>query len=174
MHWRDKQTLRNIFIIGVLIFIGWRLGGYDGMAASDYSGIPTVIDGDSIELEHMQIRLYGIDAPELDQECQKGKEFYACGRDSRRHLAKLIGGAIVECHEEEIDQFDRAVAECFVGEKNLSEEMVRAGWAISFMRFASPYLAEEADAQAAKRGLWQGDFQEPAEHRADNRLEFDW
>ncbi len=174
MFSRYKRTLRDLLIIAAFIFIGWWMGGYDGMSEYDYSGIPTIIDGDSIELEHMQIRLFGIDAPEIDQECRKGKTFYACGSQSRKHLRKLIGSSLVECHEEEVDRYDRAVAECYVKGKNLSSEMVRAGWAVSYINYASPFLKEETEAQKHKRGLWQGDFQEPSEYRSDNQINFDW
>ncbi len=174
MFSRYRGPIKNLLIIALLIFAGWWLGGYDDLNTSDYSGIPTIIDGDSLELEYTQIRLFGIDAPEIGQECRKGKNFYNCGTKARSHLRKLIGASIVTCHEEEVDRYDRIVAECFAKDKNLSSEMVKAGWALSYLNYASPFLKEEAEAQKHKRGLWQGDFQEPAEYRRDNKLEFDW
>ena len=35
------------------------------------SGIAKVIDGDTIKIENNKIRLFGIDAPENKQQCQK-------------------------------------------------------------------------------------------------------
>jgi endonuclease YncB( thermonuclease family) len=43
--------------------------------------------------------------------------------------------------------------------------MVRQGWAVAFVRYAKDYVALEEEARAARRGLWRGDFETPAEWR---------
>jgi endonuclease YncB( thermonuclease family) len=55
------------------------LQGQPALAAT-ISGIPKVVDGDTLEFGDQRVRLYGIDAPESKQQCtnRSGKE-YACG-----------------------------------------------------------------------------------------------
>ncbi len=35
--------------------------------AAEITGIPRIVDGDTVEIGHVKIRLSGIDAPETDQ-----------------------------------------------------------------------------------------------------------
>ena len=39
--------------------------------AEEISGIPKIIDGDTVNINHKKIRLEGIDAPEIKQKCKK-------------------------------------------------------------------------------------------------------
>ena len=45
------------------------------------------IDGDTLRSPNAEVRIYGVDAPELDQTCtdQNGKE-WTCGRDAQAKL----------------------------------------------------------------------------------------
>jgi endonuclease YncB( thermonuclease family) len=43
--------------------------------------------------------------------------------------------------------------------------MVRQGWALADRERSTRYVNEEAEAQRAKRGLWQGEFAPPATRR---------
>ena len=48
--------------------------------AESVSGTPRVIDGDTLEVAGTRIRLYGVDAPESKQSCQrKNGQEYRCG-----------------------------------------------------------------------------------------------
>ena len=53
------------------------------LVVADITGIPRVIDGDTLEIAGERIRLHGIDAPELKQTCADagGKE-WRCGQDA--------------------------------------------------------------------------------------------
>ena len=58
-----------------------------------------VSDGDSIRIGKLRIRIHGIDAPELRQQCEDARgRAYACGQKSTHALTALIGsqGAVVE------------------------------------------------------------------------------
>ena len=52
-----------------------------------------VVDGDSLEINSIRIRLMGIDAPEYTQTCKTdtNKKYY-CGQDSINHLNYYFGG----------------------------------------------------------------------------------
>jgi endonuclease YncB( thermonuclease family) len=47
-------------------------GGYEALAQNfpTISGTATVKDGDSLMIGGLEVRLHGIDAPELDQTCK--------------------------------------------------------------------------------------------------------
>lgn len=47
--------------------------------------------------------------------------------------------------------------------------MVRNGWALSFVRYSHVYDADEAEARAAKAGLWGGAFIAPWDWRNRNK-----
>ena len=63
----------------------------------EISGIPKIIDGDTIYIEKYKIRLQGIDAPEIKQFCKKDylkisaaigfnfKKNYSCGLLSKKN-----------------------------------------------------------------------------------------
>lgn len=133
-----------------------------------------VADGDTIELGGQRVRLQGIDAPELHQECRDAAgRNWACGRRAQSELRKLIGNDAVQCEQRTKDRFGRSVAVCRAGGRDLGEAMVRAGFAFAYPDWASPYGPAEKDARARKAGLWAGSFQNPRawrdEHPRDGR-----
>jgi len=46
--------------------------------------------------------------------------------------------------------------------------MVEQGLALAYRSYSRDYVSVKAEAQSAKRGLWNGTFQEPWEWRRDN------
>lgn len=128
-------------------------------------------DGDSFRLGDQRYRLQGIDAPELHQECKDSNgRNWPCGIRARTELRRLIGTHPLECKTEAVDRFGRIVATCHAGGRNLSEEMVRAGYATVFTRpgQASAYDQAQREARAEKRGIWAGSFDIPSDWRRGN------
>lgn len=119
-----------------------------------------VIDGDSLEIGSERIRLMGIDAPEYIQQCKnkKGKK-YPCGITSKEHLQKLIGKNSITCKIHKKDQYERNLCTCYNKDIDLNAEMVRSGYAITYLE--SPYKKEQQIAQQNKSGLWAGRFMQP-------------
>lgn len=134
---------------------------------------PGVVDGDTFTLGADRIRLWGVDAPEGRQVCRDGGgQAYRCGDRARDQLKALIGERPVDCRQRDRDQYGRSVAQCRAGGVDLGEAMVRAGWAVEYRTFShGAYAAVEAQAKAAKRGLWAGTFEPPSAYRADERAE---
>jgi endonuclease YncB( thermonuclease family) len=127
------------------------------------------IDGDTLRSANAEVRIYGIDTPELDQTCtdQNGKD-WTCGRDAQAKLNALVARRAVDCTPKGRDKFNRTVAICRTSAvPDLGEALVREGLAVNFGvgDKPGPYEAAQADAQAAKRGVWRGTFQQPADWR---------
>jgi endonuclease YncB( thermonuclease family) len=128
-------------------------------------------DGDSFRLGEHRYRLYGIDAPELHQECKDADgKAWPCGTRARTELRRIIATHPLECRSVDTDRFGRIVATCMAGSRDIAEEMVRAGYATALGRpgTASPYEDAQRQARAAKRGLWAGTFEMPIEWRRAN------
>lgn len=127
------------------------------------------IDGDTLRSGDIEVRLYGIDAPELDQTCSlEGGRSWACGREAQNRLKSLIGRYAVDCTPRARDKFNRIIATCGTSKvPDLGEALVREGLAVNLSsdRDEGPYVDAEIEAQAAKRGIWQGDFERPSDWR---------
>jgi endonuclease YncB( thermonuclease family) len=129
-------------------------------------GQPWIVDGDSLRIAGRSIRLNGIDAPEWDQTClDAGGRAWRCGRAASRALRERIGGQTVSCRPRAIDRYGRTIAGCTLADgSDINAWMVREGWALA-SGFAGTYAAEQAQAKAAKRGIWDGTFMSPATWR---------
>ena len=134
------------------------------------AGPARVVDGDSLEIAGHRIRLFGIDAPEGRQDCRDahGRD-YACGAQARNALTQAIGSARVSCTPVG-ESYDRDVALCTANGRDLGEAMVRGGHALELRRHSrGRYSDAEREAQAARRGLWEGSFERPSQWRQDHR-----
>jgi len=134
------------------------------------SGSARAIDGDTLRLGGVRIRLHGIDAPESAQSCRVGSRFWACGREATRTLAGLIRGKRVACEERDRDRYGRVVAVCAISGRDLNAWMVSEGWAFAYRTYSRAYVAQEARARAAKRGIWRGEAVAPWDWRRGKRL----
>ena len=120
------------------------------------TGSARVIDGDTINIGQVRIRLEGIDAPEAGQTCQgKAGATWPCGSSATTALEKLIAGNPVRCDRRSLDKYGRTLAVCFVRGRDINADMVRQGHAWAFVKYSSRYVKEEAAARAEKRGIWQ-------------------
>lgn len=134
------------------------------------SGVPRVVDGDTLHIGDQRIRLFGIDAPEGGQTCRIGRRDWACGEDATAELRQRVGQRAVTCEQMDIDRYSRVVAECWAGGENLNAWMVRNGWALAYRQYGgSRYDADELVAQAARRGVWASKFIAPWDWRRERR-----
>lgn len=89
------------------------------------------IDGDTISAGGQAVRLWGIDAPEMDT---------AAGRRAAGHMRQLVKGAELTCRIKDVDRYDRIVAQCFNPQgQDLACLMVQAGHAQDWARFSGGY-----------------------------------
>ena len=140
------------------------------LALADVAGPARVIDGDTIEIAGKRIRLHGIDAPEGRQTCRLDAVTWLCGVEAARALRLFIDGRRVTCRERGTDQYDRIVAVCYAGGRDLNGHLVAEGMALAYRRYSTEYVDEEDAARAAGNGLWGGQFVPPWEWRRGKRL----
>ena len=131
-----------------------------------------VIDGDSLSVRHegaaRTIRLRGLDAVEYRQTCTRADgSGWACGQEARTALAGLAGRGPLFCTFAAKDKYRRTLAACRTRPEpegvDLSAAMIRLGWAVAT---DDALLPEEGAAEGARRGIWAGDFERPADWRA--------
>lgn len=134
-------------------------------AAAPISGAGHSIDGDSLKVGDTEVRLYGIDAPELTQTCQREGRAWSCGTDAAYQLSRLVNGKQVSCSTMGVDTFGRTLARCKVGEIDLNRTMVATGFALAYRRYSTDYVSAEESAKLARRGIWTGTFEMPSEVR---------
>lgn len=136
-----------------------------GHPGVEISGEASVLDGDTIDISGMRIRMFGIDAPENDQPCSIGNRTWACGTMSTASLRDLIGDSPVRCAPTGKDRYGRTLARCHVREIDIQSWMVAHGWAVAYSRYSRDYEAEQQQAQSHRLGIWQGDVDLPEEWR---------
>lgn len=129
------------------------------------SGPAHAVDGDTLVLNDRQVRLAGIDAPELDQSCQRGGQAWACGEEAKRQLDSMIAGQTVYCQGEGVDQYGRLLGTCSANRMNLNATMVEYGLATAYRAYSDDYLAQEHRARSTKAGIWRSEFALPEQHR---------
>jgi endonuclease YncB( thermonuclease family) len=138
--------------------------------AADLTGVPKIRDGDQMTIGATRIRLAGMDSPGLDQLCLNAAgERWTCGVAAHEALVEHVGDKSWTCHVLRTDRFGRSVAKCEVDGEDISQWMVKSGWALSYVRFSHAYDADEKAARDAKAGLWAGAFFAPWDWRVRNK-----
>lgn len=127
-------------------------------------GKARVSDGDSFWMGEQRIRLLGLDAPELSQQCEEADgASWPCGRAARDRMASLLAGP-VDCVPEQHDRYQRLLARCTASGRDLGAVMVSEGLAVS----SGDYWREEQAARSARLGIWAGSFARPSDWRDDH------
>tara|TARA_B100000530_G_scaffold83975_1_gene51095 strand:+ start:325 stop:840 length:516 start_codon:yes stop_codon:yes gene_type:complete len=138
-------------------------------------GDAKVIDGDTIKINKKKIRLFGIDAPEKKQICQKiylsfiifkFQKDYRCGEESSLALLKKLQGKKVKCIlENNKDKYKRYIGTCYIKKQDINGWLVKNGYAVAYRKYSKRYILQEQYAKKNKLGLWRGNFLEPEKWR---------
>jgi micrococcal nuclease len=111
-----------------------------------------VADGDTISVMHdgraEKIRLYGVDAPEQDQDFATQAE---------KFTSDMVFGLIVDVQAVTVDRYGRTVAWVSVNGKSLNKELVKAGLAWWYRRYAwrdRELQMLQMQARKQKIGIW--------------------
>ncbi len=108
-------------------------------------GLAYVFDGDTMVIQKTQIRLFGVDAPEIN---------HPYGQKAKWALVSLCKGQTVHAETIEQDDHGRVVARCYLQDgRDLSAEMVNLGLAIDWPKFSGgKYQALEVP--ELRKKLW--------------------
>ena len=166
--WRARAGVRSDlcrwpeFPLAIALLVSLGLAGWLAPAAlADMSGPAEVLDGDTLEVAGQQIRLYGIDAPDNRQTCERRSRLWPCGARAAQTLVRLVDQRPVTCYERDRDALGRVHAVCYAAGRELNAAMVQAGMALAYRDRPTDYGPVERRAQTAGRGLWSGAFVAP-------------
>lgn len=152
-----------MFILVAILAAGLSQG-----ASTTISGPVTIVDGDTIRLGPVPVRIHGIDAPEDGQMCHKPSGgTWPCGKEATNHLAKLIENSEVTCEALDRDAYGRVIGRCLAGDVDVALGMVQAGLAWAYLEYSGDYAAEEILSRESGVGIWSADNQPPWDYRAD-------
>ncbi len=115
-----------------------------------------IVDGDSIS---MQMRIAGIDTPEIKQPCEKTpQQIMDCGRLSKAHLRQLLKTTPGKLRIIPVaaDHYHRILVRIYKGDTNIGKRMVEQGMAYSYK---DTYKKQQQYAKANKLGFWS--FHQP-------------
>lgn len=157
---KRKRTVIGLAAVAIMMLFGLSVSAAPKVYVSD---------GDTINVGGTTYRLEGVDAPETKQSCydKLGRPF-RCGLQATRLLRQLMKqSGSVRCVSSSKDSYGRRLGHCVAGHVDLNGEMVAQGYARTFTKYSSEYVADEAAAMKAKRGLWAGQWQAPWDWRAE-------
>lgn len=170
-------ALLGLVLCGLALFQTWQGGAPVAPAPSPALVAVRAVDGDTLSATEQgrtqRIRLSGIDAPELAQTCRDAQgRTWACGSAARSQLSTLVARGHVTCTRRGEDRYGRLLATCSSGAVgDIGEAMVRSGYAVNYSRYTSDYAGAEREARAARRGVWQGEFDNPEDWRRHARAQ---
>ena len=105
-------------------------------ARSQIQGVPRVVDGDTIVVAGIHVRLDGVDAEETDH--GPGKPAEPHGDAARAVMQEIVGvGASVQCELNGKKSYDRLIGVCVNARgQDIGGELIRRGMALDCARFS--------------------------------------
>jgi endonuclease YncB( thermonuclease family) len=120
--------------------------------AEDLTGkVVSIADGDTVTIlnnnQQTKIRLAEIDTPEKNQ---------PYGQKAKKALSDFIFGKTVRIEIDTIDRYGRTIGTIFLNDLNINKEMVKAGHAWVYVKYAKDktLFALEKNAKENQLGLW--------------------
>ncbi|MFC4213819.1 thermonuclease family protein [Pseudophaeobacter arcticus] len=125
-----------------------------------------IVEGDFLALGNLRIRLMGIEAPEVAQQCNSANgDYWECAAEAEDRIRDMLGSAErIECFGNERDSYGHYLASCKADGLDVGARLVAEGlaWPDQDQGY---YLPEAAQAQAAHIGIWQAQTPTPSEWR---------
>ena len=141
---------RLLVVVILVVSLAWPA------VAQEHSGIPRVVDGNTIIINFQIIRLHGIEAPNAEQLCEIDGESWLCGWEATNALAHIVGRHWVSCRQNRLNEGGVVDATCFAGNVlNINAWMVRNGWATAQNETNTRFLQLEILARQEQIGIWR-------------------
>ena len=145
-----KNVRHALWLFGLLALLAGPL------LAAEYTGkVVAISDGDTLTLlvpdgasfKQVKVRLGEIDTPESKQ---------PYGQRAKQALSDLAYNQQARVVVQDTDRYGRTVGRVYVGSLDVNAEMIRQGAAWAYRQYLKDQslLTLEAEAKAAKRGLW--------------------
>lgn len=154
---RPRFTLAAAIIAFSLVVLGLMTRQPEEML----TGAAHALDGDSLVVNGREMRLKGLDAPELRQMCEIGGKETPCGRQAAAALRRWLQRGPATCIGSETDRYGRLLVTCRVNGQDIGADLVKNGLAVDY----GGYPAEEKFASGDNRGIWAGHFERPEAYR---------
>jgi endonuclease YncB( thermonuclease family) len=130
--------------------------------------VEQAIDGDTLTVRsgsrRLQVRLLGIDAPELNFRGQRQSPWAEAALRQLRSLAPRGAQVELMTDQQAVDQYGRLLAYVVRGRRNLNLELLHSGWAVAYLIYPNlrllPHM-QAATAAAAARGRGIFDLRTP-------------
>ena len=101
------------------------------ITSANISGTALIVDGDTIAISGMNVRLNGIDTPERQQTCKKAGVTWRCGYEATETLRGWTYTKEVRRVGDTKDRYGRLIADCFVDGYNVNARLVYEGWTLA-------------------------------------------
>jgi endonuclease YncB( thermonuclease family) len=118
------------------------------------SSFAFVQEDGSLRISGNRIYLYGIYIPPTGRTCSTFVQPMPCGTRASLALEFRISGDFVQCDQRSVNPDGSMVASCRQGEDDLSEWMLRQGWAVALPDAPFQYAALESIARSRGLGVW--------------------
>lgn len=149
------RVLAIVLLAGILPF---------GLASAQQqvSGKARVLDGDTLEVGGMAVRLYGLIAPPAQQQCLLQGRTWPCGWEAQMALVNLTAYQWMVCDLVAMGSDGLPLAVCALGGKggpDLGARLLAEGWGTAVAETPATYRGIIDQARAAQVGLWRGGIQ---------------
>ncbi len=159
--WYFIKLTKRILPLLILIFVAFSIYfQYELSSNSNKYTVSEVIDGDTVTIKGFDasVRYLGIDTPEILTEDSPGDPLAEKARDLNR---RIVNGKKVrlEFDKQKYDDYGRLLANVFVDNTFVNEEIVRSGLARALIikpneKYASRILEAEKQAKGERKGIW--------------------
>jgi endonuclease YncB( thermonuclease family) len=138
------------------------------------SGPATAVNADLLKIGSDYVFLFGVDSVVRTQECLVNKLPWPCYDLAVQALTDLVSGGDTTCTQiRPPDYLGRWLGVCTIGGKSINEAYVRTGFGVAKRDETLDYVAAETAAKATKIGLWQSQFEMPADFRKEENIGLD-
>jgi len=148
-----RPILLVVLFVAVLVSLAVKSYGAERVQAT----VTEISDGDTFvvradRMSILNVRLYGIDAPELSQ---------PHGLEAKAFLSKLVESKTISLEILDVNRYGQSVALAYLeNERSLQEQLIEAGFAWVYPKYCMIPLCRywkkvELEAHDSREGIWQ-------------------